>query len=80
MRAGNAVPSQCRVSNASNRERKKDTLRAVAKLSPLCDSGGELLEHLLSVFPVDAGVSDGDTVLKTLLALLGDLLVAYESR
>lgn len=77
--AGNAVPSQCRVSNVSDRERRRNALRAIAKRSPLCDGGSQLLEHLLGIFPVDASVCDGNTVLQTFLALLWDLLVACKS-
>ena len=61
------------------REILRTPLCAVAERSPLCDSGSQLLEHLFGIFPVDASVCNGNTVLQTLLALLGHLLVAYKA-
>ena len=76
----NAVPSHCRVSNVGSREQERRALCAVAQRSPLGDSGSQLLEYLLGIFPVNAGVCDGYTVLQAILALLRYLLVAYGFR
>jgi hypothetical protein len=77
---GNADPSKCCVSGVNNRENRKKTLLAIAKRSPLCDSSSQLFEHLLGVLPVNTCVRDGDTILQTLLAFLGNLLVACKLR
>lgn len=76
--AGNAVLCQCCVSNLGDCGKKGSALRAIAERSPGRDSSSQLLEYLLGVLPVDAGVCDRYTVLQTILALLGYLLVAYQ--
>lgn len=50
--------------------------RAGVDLSALTNSGGEVLEHGNGGVPVDAGVSDADTLLEGGGALGRDLLVA----
>jgi hypothetical protein len=41
------------------------------------DGIGKNVKHRHSILPVDASISDTDTVLETSLTFLGNLLVAY---
>lgn len=48
-------------------------------LSALLHSVGELCKHVLGILPANASVSDADTILQAILALLWYFLVAYST-
>jgi hypothetical protein len=43
---------------------------------PLGNSSGQILEHSDGAFPVNAGISDGNTLLESTGAFSGNLLIA----
>lgn len=52
--------------------------RAIGEVATLLDSIRKVVENADSVLPVDARISDADTVLETSLALGGDFLGACQ--